>query len=87
MLDSGLYSGSLQALREVGQMTTKWLYTQNGEPAFYQQGEYLYAASDGDCRFVQKEAWFFEMDSGQALYFQSGEWLFTPDGKPALYYG
>ena len=63
---------------------TIWYYTPKGQPAVYQEGQYLYDQS-GACLYWEQDGWWFAMDGGTAAYFRDKNWLFTPSGAPAFY--
>jgi|GraSoiStandDraft_4_1057263.scaffolds.fasta_scaffold445118_2 hypothetical protein len=48
-----------------GQMTAKrWLFTVDGQPRYYQEGEYIYS-KDGKPEFWISDGWWYATNGGQ----------------------
>ncbi len=67
-------------------MADRWLYTQAGKPAFYQQGKYLYSADTSVCVLWEQDGWYYEMNGGKPAYWRRENWLYAADNGQATYY-
>ncbi len=67
-------------------MATRWLYTVAGQPAYYQEGEYIYSKS-GTCEFAVSNGWWYPIKGGAGAYYESNGWIYTSDGKSAFNLG
>lgn len=64
----------------------RWIFSVNGQPAYYQDGEYVYS-KNGTCEFSVSGGWWHPIRGGAPAYYLSENWIFTSDGKPAFYFG
>ena len=68
---------------------TRWLYSTDGKPAYYQNGKYLYSAGSSACEYYcsEDENYIYKMAGSTVAFHRSGKWLYTMSGEPAFYYG
>ena len=68
---------------------TRWLYTIDGKPAYYQTGKYLYSADKSMCEYYYSddEKYIYPMAGGNAVFYRSDKWVYTMSGKAKFYYG
>lgn len=68
-------------------MADRWIYDLKGQPAFFQQGKYLYHPQRGSCEYWEENGWLYKMPNGQAAFYIQDNWIYTPQGKATYYYG
>ena len=66
-------------------LTTRWIFTEQGKPAYYQATARIYN-TEGKYSFWVDEGWWLRVPDGHPSYYISDDWVFTPDGKPVFYY-
>lgn len=64
---------------------TRWIYSTEGSPAYYQDGDYIYS-KDGRCEFSVSDGWWFAIKDGKASYYVADDYVYFPNGKPAFYF-
>lgn len=67
-------------------MSTRWIYSQQGHPVFYQTEQHVYTAR-GEYAFWVSDGWWYNANGGKAAFYVSDGWVFTPTGQAAYYYG
>jgi hypothetical protein len=67
-------------------MTTRWVYTSEGEAPYYQDGDYIYS-KEGNCRFLVSDGWGHEIRNGKPEFYAADSRVFSADGKPTYYFG
>jgi hypothetical protein len=68
-------------------LAVRWIYGTDGKPAYYQEGQYVYAQQTGICEFFENDGWWYQMQGrGAAAYYVSSGWVYTPDGKGVFHY-
>jgi hypothetical protein len=70
---------------EIG-MAIRWIYDTEGKPAYYQEGQRIYALQTATCEFCENGGWWYQMERGAAAYYVKDDQVFTPDGRPAFHY-
>ena len=53
-----------------------------GQPAFFQQDQYVYHFKGGACEYWVSNGWLYKVNGGGAAFYIQGNWLYTPQGKP-----
>lgn len=65
-------------------MQSIWFYDTSGTPAYYQQGDNIYAPN-GRFAYYESNGWWFSADGGSGDYYISGKWIYSKDGDAAFY--
>jgi hypothetical protein len=65
---------------------TRWIYGVGGQPAYYQNGDYIYS-KNGKCEFSVSDRWWFPIKGGAGTHYVSEDWVYSQDGNPAFYFG
>ncbi len=66
-------------------MNTRWIFTQDGKPAFYNDGGNIYSPKGARVYWVS-DTWWFRQGDAYPEYYESDGWVFTRQGRPAFYY-
>ena len=61
-------------------MADQWLYSKSGEPAFYQQGMYIYSAKTHKCEYFESSGYIYDISTGIIAFFVKNGWLYTKNG-------
>jgi hypothetical protein len=71
-----------------GQMTvtTRWLYSVDGQAKYYQDGDYIYS-KNGQCEFSVSNGRWYAIKGGAAEYYVSDNWVHSRDGKAMFHFG
>jgi hypothetical protein len=72
--------------KEVEAMTYRWLYTQNKEAAFYQNGKYLYSAKTNQCEYYEQKGYIYPMNGSDPVFYVRDKWVYTMSSADAYYY-
>jgi hypothetical protein len=62
-------------------MADQWLYSKSGEPAFYQQGMYIYSAKTHKCEYFESSGYIYDISTGIIAFFVKNGW-YTMEGSP-----
>src|ERR1019366_5197391 len=78
----------LQESEGEGQMTitTRWLYSVDGQAKYYQDGDYIYS-KNGQCEFSVSNGRWYAIKGGAAEYYVSDNWVHSRDGKAMFHFG
>lgn len=66
--------------------STRWIYTHEGRPAFYQEREFIYTTT-GQAEYLVRDGWWYEVKGGAARYWTQDNWVYTVQGSAAFFYG
>jgi len=67
-------------------MATRWLYTPDGKPAYYEEGKWLYSHPDSKPTFYIEKNWVYTRE-GKPSFLIEDNWLYEhPAGRKSLYF-
>src|SRR6187431_2035127 len=65
---------------------TRWIYAEEGNPAFYQNEENIFTV-DGRHEFFESLGCWYQLADGEVSFYIADGWIYTAEGKAAFYYG